>query len=102
MENAKFREGEFHLDPGDTLFVYTDGVTDANNPQKERFDIERMLEALNIKPDGTPKEINDNVRGAINQFMDTEPQFDDTTMMVVRYFGPADRGEESENHAQAD
>ena len=102
MENAKFREGEFHLDPGDTLFVYTDGVTDANNPQKERFDIERMLEALNIKPDGTPKEINDNVRGAINQFMDTEPQFDDTTMMVVRYYGPADRGEESENHAQAD
>ena len=88
MKKAKFKEGEFFLNPGDTLYVYTDGVTDANNPQKERFDVERMLDALNIKPDGTLEEINDNVRSEITKYMDGEPPFDDTTMLVFRYYGP--------------
>ena len=55
-----------------------------------------MLEALNIKPDGTVKEINDNVRTRINDFMAEEPQFDDTTMMVVRYYGPQNKDSEEE------
>ena len=102
MEFAKYKEGEFHLDPGDTLYVYTDGVTDANNPKKERFDIPRMLEALNQNPKATPKELVDNVNQAINTFMDVEPRFDDTTMMAVRYFGSDGNGDESTNPAQSD
>ena len=88
MSKTKFKHGEFTLDPGDTLFVYTDGVTDAINPEGESFGVERMVEALNVKPDGTPKEINDSVREIINGFCRDEPPFDDTTMVVMKYYGP--------------
>ena len=91
LETTKFREGTIQLLPGDTLYLYTDGVTDANNPAKERFDTDRMLDALNINPNGTVKEINDNVHHAIREFMQDEPPFDDTTMLVFRYSGP-DKG----------
>ena len=88
LEFTKFKEGTIQLEPGDTLYLYTDGVTDANNPSKERFDTDRMVDALNINPNGTVKEINDNVHNAIHDFMQDEPPFDDTTMMVFRYNGP--------------
>ena len=88
MSKTKFRHGEFDLAPGDTLFVYTDGVTDAIDPDGNSFGIERTIEALNRKPDGTPKEINDTVVDAIDEFRKEEPQFDDTTMVVMKYFGP--------------
>ncbi|MBR2676701.1 MAG: PP2C family protein-serine/threonine phosphatase [Solobacterium sp.] len=91
LETTKFREGTIQLLPGDTMYLYTDGVTDANNPAKERFDTDRMLDALNINPNGTVKEINDNVHHAIREFMQDEPPFDDTTMLVFRYSGP-DKG----------
>ncbi len=87
LEFTKFKEGTIQLEPGDTLYLYTDGVTDANNPSKERFDTDRMVDALNINPNGTVKEINDNVHNAIRDFMQDEPPFDDTTMMVFRYNG---------------
>lgn len=87
MSKTKFRHGEFDLAPGDTLFVYTDGVTDAIDPDGNSFGIERTIEALNRKPDGTPKEINDTVVDAIDEFRKEEPQFDDTTMVVMKYFG---------------
>lgn len=87
IEFTKFKEDKFTLEPGDTLFIYTDGVTDANNPAHERFELDRMLTALNSCPNGTPQEINDTMRNAIAEFMQDEPQFDDTTMVVFRYFG---------------
>ena len=88
MKKTKFRQGDFDLDPGDTLFVYTDGVTDAVNSTGESFGIERTVHALNLKPDGTPRELNDIVRGAVDEFRGEEPQFDDTTMLVMKYYGP--------------
>lgn len=100
MSKTKFRHGEFTLDPGDTLFVYTDGVTDAINPESESFGIDRAIDALNVKPDGTPKEINDSVRSIIDEFRRDEPPFDDTTMVVFKYYGPQDDNiRESEENA---
>ena len=100
MSKTKFRQGEFILDPGDTLFVYTDGVTDAINPESESFGIDRAIDALNVKPDGTPKEINDSVRSIIDEFRRDEPPFDDTTMVVFKYYGPQDDNiRESEENA---
>lgn len=90
MDFVKYREGEFTLERGDTLYVYTDGVTDANNPQKELFGVERVVETLNTNPAGTPREINDTVRNALAEFMQEEPAFDDTTMVILKYFGPKD------------
>ncbi len=90
MKKTKFRQGEFDLDPGDTLFVYTDGVTDAVNHGGESFGIDRTVAALNRKPECSPKELNDIVRSAVDEFRGEEPQFDDTTMLVMKYYGPQD------------
>ena len=95
MAQTKFKEGELELKPGDTLYLYTDGVTDALNPEQQSFDIPRMIEALNTNPDGNPKEINDTMREALDQFRREEPPFDDTTMVVMKYYGPSAQTDET-------
>ncbi len=92
MENVPFNQHEFELHPGDTLFVYTDGVPEATDSEGKLFGTDRMLEALNQKPDASPTEVIPAVTAAIAGFVGDEPQFDDTTMLCLRYFG-ADRSE---------
>lgn len=91
MEGMRFKASEFTLSPGDTLFVYTDGVTEANNTAEELFGTERMLAALNRQPDAEPKELDKNVREALKEFGGGAPQFDDITMLCLKYFGDAGR-----------
>ena len=87
LDGVQFKQHEFQLFPGDSIFVYTDGVTEATNSEKELFGTERMLAALNKTPDAEPDEILANVMGDINRFMDGEDQFDDITMMCLKYNG---------------
>ena len=87
MEEMKYREHEFELHPGDTLFVYTDGVTEATNKDEKLFGEERLVEALNRKPDAEPDELLANVRDGINEFVQDAQQFDDITMMGMIYKG---------------
>ena len=88
MEGLPFREHPFVLYPGDSLFVYTDGVTEATNADKELFGIDRMLDALNRNPDAGVREVLSNVKKGIDEFVDGAEQFDDITMMCMRYNGP--------------
>ena len=60
MEGIPFREHEFELYPGDSFFVYTDGVTEASNADRELFGNDRLLAALNRVPDAVPEEILKN------------------------------------------
>ena len=83
----KFKSGSFTLNPGDTLYLYTDGVTEANNSEEELFGTDRMLEALNTDPDADAKTVDDNVRAGIAAFVGEAPQFDDTTMLTFKYLG---------------
>ena len=92
MEGMRFKEHEFLLNPGDTLFVYTDGVTEATNTKDELFGTQRMLDALNRDPNAAPKKLLDAVRNDIDEFVGAAPQFDDITMMGVKYDGPEDKG----------
>ena len=87
MEGLPFKEHEFELVPGDTLYVYTDGVTEATDANNELFGEERLTDVLNKNPDADPKELIDNVIGGINEFVADAPQFDDLTMMAFRYYG---------------
>lgn len=73
------------MHPGDILFLYTDGVTEANNPDGEMFRRGRMLEALNRDRNGSVEDIDAAVRTAISDFVKDAPQFDDTTTLVFRY-----------------
>ena len=87
MEGLKFREHEFQLNAGDTLFVYTDGVPEATNADDELFGTDRMLEALNRQPDADLKTLLANVREDIDSFVQDAPQFDDITMLALLYNG---------------
>ena len=88
MEGIRFREHEFELHPGDSFFVYTDGVTEATNANKELFGNDRLLSALNKNPDADPKEVLKNVMDGINDFVAGAEQFDDITMLSFKYNGP--------------
>ena len=88
MSGLRFREHEFELHPGDSLFVYTDGVPEATNAHNELYGTDRMLEALNSDPNATPKEILNNVRTGVDDFVKEAEQFDDLTMLCLRYDGP--------------
>jgi sigma-B regulation protein RsbU (phosphoserine phosphatase) len=83
-----FKSGSFTLGTGDTLFVHTDGVPEANNTEGRMMGKERMLEALNRVPDADPETIINNVKSAVGDFAEGAPQFDDTTMLCLRYLGP--------------
>ncbi len=87
-----FRESEYHeyemkLEPGDRLFLYTDGVPEASNASHELFCNERMLEALNKDPQGSAKQILHNVAEAVDDFVKDAEQFDDLTMLCLEYRG---------------
>ncbi len=87
LEGIRFREHEFELHPGDSLFVYTDGVPEATNAGNELFGTDRMLDALNADPDAAPAQILKNVRESVDAFVKEAEQFDDLTMLCLRYDG---------------
>ena len=99
MPDMIFRQHEFHLDPGDALFVYTDGVPEATNMESNLFGNERMLQALNADPDRGPEELLPYLHREIRKFVGEAPQFDDITMLMLEYKGP-EKAEELEIEAR--
>jgi sigma-B regulation protein RsbU (phosphoserine phosphatase) len=89
MRDAKFREYELDLQPGDSLFVYTDGVPEAINEAKEEYGTSRLLNILNKHKDMSQKDILKYVRRDIKYFVGEEDQFDDVTMIGFKYNGQA-------------
>ncbi len=91
MEGVPFKQHEFLLHPGDSVFVYTDGVAEATNEKKELFGTDRMLAALNKDPDAIPQQVLKNVQEDIDAFVAGAEQFDDITMLCLKYNGPRKR-----------
>ena len=87
-KKAKYENREFELGPGDSVFVYTDGVPEATNMAQELFGEERMLKTLNRNPDAGPEEIIRFMHKSVDRFAGGAPQFDDITMLAIKYFGP--------------
>ena len=86
MEGVKYKEYELTLEPGDMLFVYTDGVPEATDPENRLFGTDRMILALN-DPAETCEEVLRNVRKAVDEFAAGAEQFDDLTMLCLEYRG---------------
>lgn len=87
MEGVSYKDYELQLNPGDKLFVYTDGVPEATNRGKKMFGTERMLAALSAEPDASPEKTLANVSDAVKAFVNEAEQFDDLTMMCLEYRG---------------
>ena len=83
----KYNEYEIKLEKGDIVFVYTDGLPEATNSELKMFRTERMVEALNSAPDGTLSELLQTVKSRVDEFVGEAPQFDDLTMLAIKYFG---------------
>ena len=90
MAGAVYREHEFQLSRGDSLFVYTDGVPEAGNPEGAFFGTERTLETLNEAPDTDPRDMLVTMLDRIDRFAAGTEQFDDITMLCFRYLGNPD------------
>ena len=84
MNGLKYRDYEFTLEPGDVLFLYTDGVPEATDAYGDMFGTERLLETLNAASQGSAKELLEAVRAGVESFVGDAPQFDDLTMLAIR------------------
>ena len=83
MENSRYREYELTLEPGEAIFVYTDGVAEATDAQNNLFGTDRMLQALNRRPEASAQETLARVKEEIDRFVGDAPRFDDITMLCL-------------------
>ena len=92
-KKAKYQNREFELHPGDSIFVYTDGVPEAKNTAEEMFREERLAATLNQDPDSGPEELIRRLKEAVDRFAGGAEQFDDITMLCIKYYGIQDKEE---------
>ena len=94
MEGSVYHDYELALSPGDAIFVYTDGVTDANNPKGEFYGVERMEAALNRLAKESPENILRGLKRDVDGFVGKADQFDDLTMLCLEYRGDSGKTED--------
>ena len=83
--SAKYTTYEMTLAPGDTLLLYTDGLTEAENGQKELFGEARALDTAAAIGAMTTQEQLGQIRERVSQFVDQAEQSDDLTLLSIRY-----------------
>ncbi|MCC8100704.1 MAG: PP2C family protein-serine/threonine phosphatase [Clostridiales bacterium] len=88
MEDIPYREGKLTLEPGDRIFLYTDGVPEATDADNQMFGLERMRDTLNQNLALSPEQLLPAVKEATERFVDKAPQFDDLTMLCLEYRRP--------------
>ncbi len=92
MEDMRYKEGSLILQPGDRIFLYTDGVPEATNRENELYGNERLYRILNQNKDRTPKELLPEIKADVDLFVGEAPQFDDITMLCLEYKGKTECG----------
>lgn len=83
FEDAEFPQVSLVLSPGDRIFVYTDGISEAQTALGDQFGDERLLSVLDGKKDSSDEELCAAVSDEISRFMGDEPRFDDITMLCL-------------------
>ena len=84
---CRFRNETIQLKPGDLIFQYTDGVTEATNAAPELFGDDRLLAAVNEAGGEEPEKLLPYIRTQIDGFVKDAQQFDDLTMLALKYYG---------------
>ena len=83
MDGIKYRQNELQLTPGDQIFLYTDGVTEATDKNNQLYGEERLLETVNRNIVMDTRKLCEAVKSDVDQFVGEAPQFDDITMLSV-------------------
>ena len=87
MEDLRYREGSLQLTPGDRIFLYTDGVTEATDGANQLYGSERLHRVLNANLTAAPEALLTAVKADVDKFVGDAPQFDDITMLCLAYHG---------------
>ena len=85
MEGIRYRENTLELMPGDTLYLYTDGVTEATSSAQELYGEERLQAALNEASELPVSQLLPRIKNCIDTFVGDAEQFDDITMLGLQY-----------------
>jgi phosphoserine phosphatase RsbU/P len=99
VETATFTSTRIQLEPGDTMLLYTDGVTEAEDRDRNLYQDGRLKEAFGKHQDSTLKSLQDGILSDVEKFTQGASQSDDVTLLAVRYRGPA--ADDSKAHAPA-
>ena len=84
MSGVKYKRHELQLDPGDIVFLYTDGVTEATAAGNELYGEDRLLKCVSKLEDGGMRELCDGVQDDVDAFVGEADQFDDITMLAFK------------------
>ena len=87
MEGIRYRKNEMQLTPGDKIYLYTDGVTEATDAENQLYGEKRLLSLLNEIPDAGAQAVCDAVKTDVDAFVGEAEQFDDITMLCLNYNG---------------
>ncbi|MGN1090175.1 MAG: SpoIIE family protein phosphatase, partial [Huintestinicola sp.] len=85
MDTVKYRQNELMLSPGDRLYLYTDGITEATSSAKELYGEERLSTYLNSHSDNSAEDILHGLKADVDSFVGEAPQFDDMTMLMLDF-----------------
>ena len=85
MEGVRYRVGELTLNPGDRLFLYTDGVPEATNAENKLYGEDRLLTFMNQNASMEAVKLLPALKANIDEFVGEAPQFDDITMLMLDY-----------------
>jgi serine phosphatase RsbU (regulator of sigma subunit) len=84
MPETTYREGHTQLNPGDVLVAYSDGVSEAYNPQGEEFGAQRLYETIARNLDASASGIRDRIEAALSKWAQGTPAADDITLVIVK------------------
>jgi len=87
IPEAKYKEYTIDLKPGDKLFIYTDGVTEAEDRANKFYGLDRLSSALNENADKDPEGVVNGIQKSLAKFTGNADQFDDITMLCFEYKG---------------
>ena len=89
MSGFTYQAQQMKMNRGDKLFLYTDGLTEAENERHDQYGEQRMIDNLTAMNDLRPHEIVERMEKSVKDFAGEAPQSDDLTMLAIRYQTPA-------------
>ncbi len=99
MEDLDYETGSFLLQPGDVVHLYTDGVTEAQDVADKLYDEPRLMTELGRIEDTGPEQVIAQVLRSVEGFVGNAPQFDDITMLTLRYDRASEDADGPPEHA---
>ena len=87
MDGVNYKTQELQLERGDIVYLYTDGVTEATDANKELYGEDRLLSAINSREFESMEELCRFIKADVDAFVGDAPQFDDITMVALKFIG---------------